>query len=351
MELRQLKQIAALGQHRSFAQAARALGMSQPALSKGIRLLEEALAVRLFDRSARGVTPTLVGRLLLSRADPVLRSVGDLMEEVERLKGLSAGALSIGAAFYPYEISAGPAFCRMTRRHPELNLRIIQGHWRSLTQLVVAGDLDLAVAEVAVAEREPSLHVERLGSRHGVFFCRAGHPLDRSGRLAFTEVARHSCAFPPVPTRMATFLTRAKVRGRIDPATGDFTTTVTVDSIGLMKRVILESEAIGWAPRILLATEMAAGTLVALDVEAPWVKLDYGVIRLRDRASTPAEEAFVAELRNVEQEVSAAEGADGWAARRAEQPLDESSRASRAHRSPAREGPGGTRSPKARQRR
>ena len=307
MDLRQLRQIAALGQYGSFAQAARSLGMSQPALSKGVRLLEESLAVRLFDRSARGVTPTLVGRLLLSRADPLLRGVGDLLEEVERLKGLSAGALSVGAAFYPYEISAGAAYCRLARRHAELNLCIFQGHWRTLTQMVVAGSLDLAVAEVAVAEREPSLHVERLGSRAGVFFCRTGHPLDRGGRIAFAEVARHSCAFPPVPTRMATFLTRAKVRGRIDPATGDFNTTVTVDSIGLMKRAVLEADAVGWAPRVLLAAELSAGTLVALDVDAPWVKLDYGIIRLRDRASTPAEDAFVAELREVEQEISAAE--------------------------------------------
>lgn len=307
VDIRHLQQVAALGQHRSFAAAARALGISQPALSKGIRLLEEALAVRLFDRSARGVTPTTVGRLLLSRADPVLRSVGDLLAEVERLKGLSGGALSVGAAFYPYEISAGPTLARVARRHPELQLRMVQGDWRELTRQVAAGAIDLAVVEVAAAQREPTLHVERLGARRGSFFCRAGHPLERAGRLQMIEVARFPLAIPPVPGRLAPLLTRAGVRGRLDPATGDFTSSITIDSLGLMKRVVLESDAIGWAPGFLLASELAAGVLVALDVESPWAQLDYGIVRLRDRALTPAEETFLTELRKVEQEIEAQE--------------------------------------------
>lgn len=308
VDIRHLQQVAALGQHRSFAAAARALGISQPALSKGIRLLEESLAVRLFDRSARGVTPTTVGRLLLSRADPVLRSVGDLLAEVERLKGMSDGALSVGAAFFPYEISAGPALVRLARRHPELQLRLLQGDWRELTRLVATGALDLAVAEVAAAQREPTLHVERLGARHGSFFCRAGHPLARGGGpLTFAEVARHPFAIPPVPGRLAPILARAGVRGRLDPATGDFTSSLTVDSVGVMKRLVLEAGAVGWAPDLLLAPERATGALITLDVETPWAQLDYGIIRLRDRALTPAEESFVSELRTVEQEVNALE--------------------------------------------
>lgn len=303
IDLRDLRQVAALGQHRSFARAAQALGISQPALSKAIRHLEDDLGVRLFLRGARGVVPTVAGQLLLSRAEPLLRGVGDIVQEVQRLKGLGGGSLTVGAAFFPHAISAGPALCRLARRWPGLHLRMRQGDWRILTREVVAGSLDIAVAELAAARREPSLHVEPLGAHGGAFFCRSGHPLAGRSPLTLRDLAPFPLAMAPVPDRLAPIIVKAGFAGRVDPATGDFTFTLTVDSLGLMKDAVGGSDAIGWAPTFLLAADVAAGRVVLLEVDAAWARLDYGVIRLRDRVPTPAEEAFVAELRAVEAEV------------------------------------------------
>jgi len=303
VDLRHLRQLAAVGEHRSFGRAARALGISQPALSKGIGVLEEALQVRVFERGARGATPTAAGRWLLSRAVPLLRGVGDLMVEAERLRGLKTGSLAVGAGMYPYELDAGRALCRVAARHPELHLRLVLGDWRTLTRDVLAGVVDLAVADVAAAEREPALHVERLVERRGTFFCRSGHPLARSARLALREVVHFPLALPPIPASVAQHFTRAKAQGRIEQVTGDFVTTLQVDSVSLMKRLVRETDAIGWAPEALLGDAVSTRAFVALDVSSPWAKLRTGIIRLRDRVSTPAEETFISELRRVEQEL------------------------------------------------
>jgi hypothetical protein len=57
---------------------------------------------------------------------------------------------------------------------------------------------------------------------------------------------------------------------------------------------------VSWAPHTLIATELKAGTLVALAFQAPWARLNYGIIRRVGRPTTPAIDMFLAELRAIE---------------------------------------------------
>jgi LysR family transcriptional regulator, cyn operon transcriptional activator len=68
LELRQMRHLLALAEHGSFARAASALRLSQPALSRSVQTIEEQVGTRLFQRWASGVVPTDVGRLLIQRA-------------------------------------------------------------------------------------------------------------------------------------------------------------------------------------------------------------------------------------------------------------------------------------------
>jgi DNA-binding transcriptional LysR family regulator len=104
----------------------------------------------------------------------------------------------------------------------------------------------------------------------------------------------------PVPPRLAPNFVRAGIQGRIDPSTGDFVPTIAVDSVALMKSIVSHSDAFGAAPAVVLATELAEGRLVALPISAPWAVAEPGIIRLRERPLTPAQETFLAELRAID---------------------------------------------------
>ncbi len=67
IEIRRIEQAVTLSKYRNFARAAAALGLSQPALTRSIQVLEEELGVRLFDRYPRDIVPTEFGRVLLQR--------------------------------------------------------------------------------------------------------------------------------------------------------------------------------------------------------------------------------------------------------------------------------------------
>lgn len=301
LDIRHLQQISAVSRLRSLGRAAAALGVSQPALSKSIRLLERSLGVPLFERSHRGVTPTTYGEVLLSAAGPMLRSADEALAEIRRLQGLEAGSIHIGAGPFAMELSVAVAAFRVARRYPGLCLRVVQGGWESLTRDVASGTLDVAVADVAVAEQVGGLAIERLGAHRGSFYCRARHPLLSRSRVTFEDLTSFPFAMSAMPPRLAPFLDRQGTAGRVDPTSGLFLPALTLDQVSLMKRAVQETDAVSWAPDSLLAEEVKRGELTALPLRAEWAHLDYGVIRRTDRPVTPALEAFLSELRAVEQ--------------------------------------------------
>jgi DNA-binding transcriptional LysR family regulator len=304
LDIRHLQQVSAISRLRSLGRAAAALGVSQPALSKSIRVLEKSLGVPLFERSHRGVTPTTYGEVLLSVAGPMLRSADEALAEIHRLQGLEIGSLRIGAGPFALELSVAGAAFRVARRAPGLHLRVAHGGWESLTRDVASGALDVAVADVAAAEQTKDMVVERLGTHRGSFYCRTGHPLTARSRIAFEDLTSFPFAMTSMPPRLAPFLDRQGPAGRVDPATGLFLPALTLDQVSLMKRAVLETDAVSWAPDALLVEEVKRGELTSLPLRADWAHLDYGIIRRADRPVTPALEAFLTELRGIEKSLA-----------------------------------------------
>lgn len=306
LDIREIQHVTALGRFRNFARAAESLDISQPALSKSIREIEAALGVRLFDRSRKGVSPTAFGEIILSASGPLLRGVDEVLAEIRRVRGLEAGTLRIGTGSFALEMSVAEAVTRMASRHPSLQLRLVLDDWESLTRKVVAGSLDVAVAEVTAAEQESELSVERLGEHGGLFYCRSGHPLTARKQVTFENISGYPLAMSPLPGRVAPFFERIGAAGRIDPATGHFLPAITLDSVTLMKRAVRETDAISWAPKVLVDPELLDGSFVALPFAPPWAKLNYGIFRRGDRPVAPALDLFLVELRAVERKHSEA---------------------------------------------
>lgn len=123
-QLRTLSTIAELG---SFTKAADALGQSQPAVSKAIRLLEEAIGAPLLVRGADGVTPTALGSEVLSHARIVIR-------ELDALRQLTAGqAVDLQGVLRiatPASLNTWPLpkiIAALRKRHPRVTCRVFEG--------------------------------------------------------------------------------------------------------------------------------------------------------------------------------------------------------------------------------
>lgn len=302
LDLRLLHQALTLARHRNFARAAEALHMTQPALSRSIAGLEASLGEKLFNRTQQGVEPTSFGQMLLKRAQPLLDDAKELERDFRLMRGLDLGELRVGAGAYPAEISIGRAAGQLMSRHPRLRIEVTITDLRDIVAAVISRRLDLAVIELSLVDGETRIATEALPQHPGHFYCRAGHPLAAEKSLTIERILAYPFAGTRMPRRVAeSFLQLAKA-GAIDPESGDYLPPVKVDSIRVAKDVVMRSDAVGAAPLSLIATEVAAGQLLALALRLPWMSTGYGFVYLRDRLLSPAAEAFMAEVRRIEGE-------------------------------------------------
>ncbi|MBP9593077.1 MAG: LysR family transcriptional regulator [Steroidobacteraceae bacterium] len=303
LDLRQLRYILALDQYRSFARAAEAVGLTQPALTRSLQSLESSLGARLFDRDRSRVEPTPVGERLLERAQLLLNQARSIEQDVRQMVELEVGLLRIGAGVYPADLSVGTAVGRLLRRHPGLMADLAVTDWPELIRRVTSGEFDLVVADAEVARNDDRFSVEALPRHRGNLFCRAGHPLLGQAVLTLEEVRRYPLVASALPDRLAALGTKDKQGLRSYLPEGTVAAEIRVGSFALAQRIVMESDAIGAAAPTQIEHAVARGQLVPLDLDLPWLTTGYGIIRLKSRTPSPAAEAFMQILREVEAEI------------------------------------------------
>ncbi|HSN42381.1 MAG TPA: LysR family transcriptional regulator [Burkholderiales bacterium] len=125
VKLRDLQILSAAVRWGSMAKAATHLGMSQPSVSEAMRNLEDALGVRLLDRSHRGIEATIYAQALLRRADVVFDELKQGVRDIQFLANPSVGEVTIGC---PESLAAGfvPAVVdRLSRRYPKVAVHVV----------------------------------------------------------------------------------------------------------------------------------------------------------------------------------------------------------------------------------
>jgi DNA-binding transcriptional LysR family regulator len=143
MNLQQLKVFHVAATHGSFTRAAEALCLTQPGVSKHIRDLEEYYGVRLFDRLGRRVVLTQAGETVFAKTSVIFPLIDVLKEEMDDLRGLDRGSLTVGAS-----VTAGiyllPAMIgRFHSRYPLVTVSLDIGLNRQIVEKLLAGEVDI----------------------------------------------------------------------------------------------------------------------------------------------------------------------------------------------------------------
>lgn len=146
MNLRQIAYFLKIAELRSFTNAANALYVSQPALSKQIRQLEEELGTALFIRSDRGIKLTDAGQLLKRRSPAILSDVTQLRNELQSVFGQEpSGSLTVGIGMSLQDLLTIPVIAAFQSRHKKVALHVREGITGPLVEDVKLGLLDCAV--------------------------------------------------------------------------------------------------------------------------------------------------------------------------------------------------------------
>lgn len=289
MEIRAVDYLLAVARHRSLRAAAEALGISQPALTKAIRRLEDETGVRLFDRTARGVQPTIYGEAMLRHARNLNASLSASKAEIAALRTGAAGMIRIGAGPSWEQAILPDAIAAFRERQPAVLIRVLGGIDDVLKQRLREGGLDFVLAATPdAAALDPDLEWQPLMTDQYCVIAAHSHPLRRRRDIPLRDVLAFPWILPGAHSLMVERL-RIIFRAHALPPPRP---VIETDVGALRHRLLLTGPYLGFTAAGLLS-EVGVRGIIRLDVPAAVWQRTAGVITRRGMEPNPAAAAFV----------------------------------------------------------
>lgn len=293
LKLRQLRAIDAIATHKSLLKSAQALGMSQPSLTKSLKELEDILGVRLFERHARGVTPTLFSDAVAQTARRILAELGRLDEELDRLSSHSSGTIALGALPAAASGLLPGALARLKSAHPDIQVRLVQGRTEELLPSLAAGDLDLIVGRLYEPATPDGFMREVLYEEPITVLARAEHPIFGRPDVTLEDLASYDLVLPTVSQRVGQEIEHFLATLSLPPSA-----SLRSSSIGFIREMLHSTDYITITPRLMMAGDLLRGTIRVVPLPISTPGRPAGLIYRRDRPLLPNAQTMVSFLRS-----------------------------------------------------
>lgn len=289
LRTRQLLLVAALGRERHLGRAAAGMGISQPAATRLLRELEDALAAVLFERTARGMSPTAAGEAVVRHARQLLNDFGATRRELAALAAGLHGTLRVGSVPSALPPLLAPVLASFKSKHPRVAVAIEVA--TSDVMLVQLGrdEVELMLGRLLESHHDDEYEAVPVIDEPQVAVARAAHPLHAAqGPLTLHELARWPWVVQPPGSpqagRFGAMMREAGVHRRIDVTE----TASTVATTALLEA----SDMLAVMPASLAAHYARLGVLCTLPVALPLRVPDIQLVWRRGRELSPAAQAF-----------------------------------------------------------
>ena len=199
LRARHLELLHLLGTEKSVRAAANRMSLTQPALSKMLKELEEAFGAQLFIRSHSGVVPTQAGNHLIAYATFSLNSLAAIGSDVNRIAGGEAASLRLGT--FSVMPCVPRAIAQMTQADPCITVQLKEGPGVVLLAALAAGEIDCIVAalppELLQQSDVKALRIETLYADEVCVVASPKNALTRARSLQWKALEGHRWALPP----------------------------------------------------------------------------------------------------------------------------------------------------------
>jgi len=198
LKLRQLRVLVALDELRNVGRVAASLSITQPAVSKALGEIERGLGITLFERTARGVNPTVYGACLVSHARLVLGNLNAARDALRDLVSGASGKITLGTLPAVAPTLLPRSLALLKQRSAGTRVLIREGTQEALVQELLQGSVDLVVG--TLPGRGGPVEEKVLFEGRFVLVAGPGHKLARRRRLNWPDLRGYPWALPPVGT-------------------------------------------------------------------------------------------------------------------------------------------------------
>jgi len=287
LSFRQLRAIVAVDRLGRINLAARALGLTAPAVTLQVQQAEEAAGIVLFERRLEGFRTTDAGRAFVAAAKDIDRRLMLLDDEILAIKGAGQGSLRLGAVstakyFVPRLIGG------FAEVHPGISLRLTIGNRAAIIDALNDQEIDFAL--MGRPPRQADVKTALIGHHPLVIIAAPDHPLAGEAKIGKARLAGETFFVREQGsgTRMSFELFLGDIPGRRDTLDAEFGSNETI------KQAVMAGMGLAFISAHTIALEVELGRLAVLDVVGMPVIRQWFVVSRADRLTSPAMAAFKA---------------------------------------------------------
>lgn len=283
--VRQLRALAAVAAEGSVTAAAQKLHLSQPAVTQQLRNLQDLAGLPLLQRSSDGMLLTEAGKELLQLRQRIEASIEASELSLAMISGQTGGRITIGAVstakyFVPSAIAA------FSKLHPKIDIKLSIGNRETLRRAMRGYDIDIAI--MGRPPPDVDLEVRLLGDHPHVIIASRDHRLTRDRRLALVDLSHETFI-----TREIGSGTRMLMESMFEAADLQPTVAMEMDSNETIKQAVMANLGIAFISAHTVASEIADGRLIILDVGGLPIVRQWYVMRRKDKVVLPPAQAIM----------------------------------------------------------
>jgi DNA-binding transcriptional LysR family regulator len=285
MKLHQLQALIAVADGGGIRAAARILGLSQAAVTRALRELEEEQRLPLLIRHAGGARLSDCGQVLLPRARQIAAQLDSAQQELATLRGEGARTLCIGITPWLGQTLLSQVLQRFREELPEVQLEIYEGLQAVILPLLRSGRMQFALGPASILQGAEFTH-QPLATYRMQVIARHDHPLAQARSLQALREQDWAMNFTP---------------DRYDEAVRELfgglrihrERIVCAHSAGLLSSLIVDAGLLGYAPEPMMLCEPLRSGARAVPLEDSLAEGDISVIRLRDQGLDATSRLFI----------------------------------------------------------
>ncbi|SDC97804.1 DNA-binding transcriptional regulator, LysR family [Cupriavidus sp. YR651] len=278
--LSDLRAFVAVAELSSFRAAAAELHLSQPALSRRIEKLEDALGVRLFDRTTRSVEMTAVGREFSRKARELLNGLDESLLGIRDVATRVTGEVTVACVPSAVRYFLPAVLRKYHETYPRIVVRLIDEGANEVLNLIVRNEADFGLNYIGT--QEPDVDFEPVLKESFVLACPPDHPLARKRKVTWAELGNYE------------YMTVGKASGNrmlLDLALTDVPTRpqwyCEVRHVSTLVSLVEAGLGVAAVPRLAMPPGKHP-TLTSVPLVEPTVSRTVGLIRKRGRSLSPA---------------------------------------------------------------
>jgi DNA-binding transcriptional LysR family regulator len=282
-------------EQRSYTQAAKRLGITQPSIYRSIKQFEESCGMRLFSRSPSGADPSWMSRRLARHASLLVAELEQGRDELVAPGATNRGRLRVGALPLARASIVPDALVRVLKAYPESRLSVTEGPYEEQLHRLLSGQLDVIVGALRYPKPAPELVQELLFSNPLRIVTRRGHALETSEATSIEELQQlvWIAPRPGTPARIA--FTRYFESAGLEPPGR----IIECSSLVAARGLLMQTDCAALLPALQVATDVAAGLLAISPQQLPGTSRDIGLAFHRDWEPTELQSFFLDSLKQL----------------------------------------------------